>query len=101
MRYGGTPKKTNAMSDKFKDIILDHNYVDICPPKISPTWDNGRTGNGYKAKHLDGFLIHEDLVDRLGSVQFGIMSNFILDHRPIFLFWQQGGGSPFWYSIQI
>lgn len=56
------------MANLIKDIIIDYNFVDICSSKVVPTWDNERTDDGYLAKRLDQFLLHEHKVERLGSV---------------------------------
>lgn len=73
------------MVDSLKSIILDHNLVDISPSCISPTWDNGSSGDSYISKTLDKFLIHDMLIERLGLVSSEIISNYISDHCPIIL----------------
>lgn len=75
------------MADSLTTIIIDHNFVDICPSNISPTWDNGRSGEFYIAKRLDCFLLHDLLIERLGLVSFEIISCHISNHRPIILHW--------------
>ena len=59
----GQARSIDSMSDMLKDIVFEYNLVDICPPWIVPTWDNGRVGLGYVAKRLDRFLIHEQMVE--------------------------------------
>eukprot|EP00253_Pinus_taeda_P005909 PITA_05909 len=89
------------MADLIKDIINDHNLIDICPPKISPTRYNGRPGEGYVAKRLDRFLLHEQLVEKLRLVQSNIVNNYISDHRPIMPTWCCGDlryGMPFKFN---
>lgn len=55
----GHCRKINPLARKIQDVILLHNFVDICPEKIAPTWDNGHTSMTYVARRLDRFLIHE------------------------------------------
>eukprot|EP00253_Pinus_taeda_P019600 PITA_19600 len=73
----------------------------ICPAKITPTWDNGRSGSAYLAQRLDHFLVHEKLIERLGLLDSEILSNFTSDHRPITLQWRNAGirkGFPFKFN---
>lgn len=53
----GRSRKVNAMADHIKDIIVNYNFMDICP-----TWDNGRSGDGYVSKRLDHFLLDEHII---------------------------------------
>lgn len=64
---------------------MGHKYVDICPKKVVPTWDNSRVGMAYVAKRLDRFLLHEKVVERLGNVHAEVINNYISDHRSITL----------------
>lgn len=94
----GCGRKVDPLADPFQDALLSHNFVDICPAKIAPTWDNGRFGTTYVAKRLDHFLSHEKLIERLGDFCTEIISNFTSDHRPISLQWRNTGirkGLPF------
>lgn len=36
----GRYKKIDPLARMIQDVILMHNFVDICPVKITPTWDN-------------------------------------------------------------
>lgn len=85
--WGGSGK-VDSIVEQIKDIIANFNLVDICPPCISPTWDNGRMGDGHVAKRLDRFLLREHLIEILGTIQSGIINNFISYHRPIILQWK-------------
>lgn len=40
----GQSRAVGRMAQKLRDIILTHNLIDVCPPKNSPTLDNGRSG---------------------------------------------------------
>lgn len=55
----------------------------------------------YRAKRLDRFLIHEQIVEKLGSVQPCIVNNYTSDHQPIILTWHHGDtrfGMPFKFN---
>lgn len=78
-------RNVDDLVDRVKDIIIDHNLVDIFPSMIIPTWDNGRTEVGYVAKRLDRFLLHGQLVEQFGMVHYEVMCSHISDHRPISL----------------
>jgi len=77
------------MSQKLKDIIFEHNLVDIYPYKSAPTWDNGRHGLNCIAKSVDHFLLHEQMVEKIGNFQSCIVNKYISDHRPITLTWRR------------
>lgn len=83
----GGKRRIDHVYAQIKYIIIDHNFIDICPCKIWPTWDNGRSGNDNITKRLDRFLLQEQVVERLGVVQSNIVDNFISNHRPIILGW--------------
>eukprot|EP00253_Pinus_taeda_P002178 PITA_02178 len=94
-------RKLDLIADWLKDIIRDYNLVDIRPPRLAPTWDNGRTGDMHVAKTLDRFPLHEHLIDRLGLIHSGIINSFIPDHKPIILKWNRDDlkmGVPFKFT---
>jgi len=55
-----------------------HNYNDVYPPMLVPTWDNGRKGDAYIAKRLDRFIIHESLMERMGNIQSNFINSFFI-----------------------
>eukprot|EP00253_Pinus_taeda_P022511 PITA_22511 len=71
--------------------LLNRNLVDINPPKMLPTWDNGRNKEPYIAKRLDRFILHVSIIDTLGMPFSTIGNVFISDHRPILLSWREKG----------
>lgn len=100
----GRFRKADPLAGKIQNSIIMNNFVDVCPSKIAPTWDNRRSGSAYVAKRLDHFLIHEQLLDRLGDVWVNTISNFILNHRPITLQWRKRelrSGFPFKFSRTV
>ena len=71
------------MAELIKYITVIYNFMDICPSKIVPTWDIGRTSDGYVEKRLDRFFLHEQIVERLAPVQSGIMNNLFPTIYPL------------------
>lgn len=97
----GWSKSMDPLVGMFRDALLAHNFVDTCPDEMAPTWDNGRAGEAYVAKRLDRFLMHEQLVARLGDLQMEIIRNFLSGHRPITLLWKRSMvhlGMPFKFN---
>eukprot|EP00253_Pinus_taeda_P006521 PITA_06521 len=83
----GQSKVVDKMAEKLREIFLVHNLIDVFPPKNAPTWDNGRSGNKYIAKRLDTFLVHEDMIEKMGDVRSLIVENYVSDHCLITLLW--------------
>lgn len=75
----------DALADRIKELIFYRNLVDIFPSTLTPTWDNGRSGDGYVAKQFDHFLLHEQIDERLGMVHSKEVCNHISDHPHIVL----------------
>eukprot|EP00253_Pinus_taeda_P009171 PITA_09171 len=75
----------------MKNEFLRRNLVDILPPKLLPTWENGRVKKAYIAKRIDRFILHVSLIDILGMPFSTIENVFIYDHRPIILGWREKG----------
>eukprot|EP00253_Pinus_taeda_P017475 PITA_17475 len=83
----GRGRKNDPVGGIIREAILQYNFVDICPSKLAPIWDNGRSENAYLAKIIDRFLIHDRLMDHLGLPSSNILPYFISNHRPISLQW--------------
>eukprot|EP00253_Pinus_taeda_P029310 PITA_29310 len=97
----GKGKKADAIGEKIKEAMLQFNYVDICPKTLSPTWDNGRSGDAYIAKRLDRFIMHEQLMEKFGIPNSHTLPVFISDHRPVSLQWMNSkaqNGYPFKFN---
>lgn len=97
----GNSRKKYPFADRIRYELLHRNLVDINPPKMMPTWDNGRTKGAYIAKRLDRFILHEIIIDRLGMPFTSIGNDFISDHTLIFLGWRGKGfrkGYPFKFN---
>lgn len=77
----GRSRKVDPLARMIGNMIMEHNFVDICPSKMAPNWDNGRARVAYLAKRLDRFLMHEQLVAYLVDVNAEVISNFMSDHR--------------------
>jgi len=78
----GCTRRVNVMANHIKDIILEHNLVDICPSSLIPSWDNRRLGKRYIAKQLNCFILHEQIIERLGMVSYEVISYHISQHMP-------------------
>lgn len=83
----GKGKIADSIGEKIKEAMFQYNYVDICPKSLSPTWDNGHTGEAYIAKRLDRFIMHEKLLEKQGILSSRTLPVFISDHRPVTLQW--------------
>jgi len=46
----GRSRKIDLLVGMICNTIMAHNFVDIFPAKMDPTWDNGRAGVAYVAK---------------------------------------------------
>lgn len=87
----GNRRKKNPLADRIKYELLSRNLVEINPPKMLPTWENGRSGKAFIAKRLYRFILHASIIDRLGMPFTSIGNVFILNHRPILLNWREKG----------
>lgn len=85
----GINKKKDPLAKRIKNELLSRNFVDILPPQVLPTWENGRIEKAYIAKRLDRFILHASLIDKLGVPFSSIENVFISDHRPILLGWKE------------
>eukprot|EP00253_Pinus_taeda_P004767 PITA_04767 len=68
---------------------------------MMPTWDNGRIDKVYIAKRIDRFIVHGDIIDKMGMPHSSIGNAFISYHRPIYLSWKENGfrkGYPFKFN---
>jgi len=66
-----------------------------------PTWDNGRIEEAYIAKRIDQFIVHVNIIDKMGMPYSSIENVYISDHRPISLSWKEKGfrnGYPFKFN---
>lgn len=73
------------MGDYSKEIFGCNHMFDISSEPLRSTWRNGKTGMEEIAKHLDRFLIHENLVERIGTLHYWVVPSSLYDHDPIFL----------------
>lgn len=97
----GQIRVVDIMAQKLREIILSNNFIDVCPPKNAPTWDNGRSGNKYIAKRLDRFLVQENMIEKIGDVRYFIVENYVSNHRLITLLWRNSDtsfGFPFKFN---
>eukprot|EP00253_Pinus_taeda_P008693 PITA_08693 len=97
----GRGEKANSIGEKIKEAMMLFNYVDICLDSMSPTWDNGRLGDAYIAKILDRFIMHEQLIEKLGIPTSNTLPVFISDHRTVSLQWMNSNarkGYPFKFN---
>jgi hypothetical protein len=64
-----------ARHDCLVNFFLDHfetlGWVDIEPLELNPTWTNNRARGVGVAKHLDRFLVHHALLDKLSCFSHG------------------------------
>lgn len=97
----GRGRRDDLVGGMIRDAILQHNFFDVYPFMMGPTWDNGRSQDAFLTKRLDRFLIHDRLIDRLGIPTSKIILSFISDHRPISIQWNHLGhrnGFPFKFN---
>jgi len=69
----------------FTHYLDNLGLLDLLPVKLQPTWRNLRTSDSRVAKHLDRFLLSEDMVDSLGLAHQWVASGGELDHNMIVL----------------
>lgn len=69
----------------FSHLIEESYLVDMKPPKLIPTWRNGRKSEENVAKHLDRFLIPKYLMDGPWLIKSWLAMGVILDHIPFML----------------
>lgn len=75
----------DPLVDQLKSIFCDNNLMAIQPQTIVPTWHNGKAGSQHISKRLDRYLVHEDLMHRMGFIQLEVLKSYISDHFPISL----------------
>ena len=51
-------------SDYFTQKLIERNWLDIELVRLKPTWHNNRCGDGRVEKHLDHFLVSENMVEQ-------------------------------------
>lgn len=81
----GHNAQRETLSDFFKNILEDHNLIDIPSAKIQPTWRNNITGEDSPSRRLDRFLIKDHLLNMGHRIRQWVGSRGISDHRLIYL----------------
>jgi hypothetical protein len=81
--WGGA--RDGIIDDYYREIFSSKNLVDIKPPKLVPTWRNGRSGQDAIARRLDRILVSDDLLTEVGIYRSWVEFPFFSDHAPIFL----------------
>lgn len=84
----GLQRRIDPLEDKLYKLFVDCHLVDICHCPLVSTWTNKRAGERYIGKILNYFLVHEELIERLGYLQSSIHRSYNSDHTPILLNWQ-------------
>lgn len=84
----GGGRKMDPLADFIKNHLLIRNFIDVAPSVLTHTWDNGRSFRAFIAKHIDGVIIHANIIDAMGMPYLSIGNDFISDHRPIFIQWR-------------
>jgi hypothetical protein len=54
--------RSSFIDDYFKDLFASKNLIDIKPPKLVPTWRNGRLGQNAITRRLDRVMVSEELL---------------------------------------
>lgn len=97
----GKCKQRESLSDKIRNEFLHRNLIDVVPSKMMPTWSNGRIEEAYIAKRIDWFIVHANVIDKMGMPFSTIQNVFISNHRPISLCCKESGfrsGYPFKFN---
>jgi hypothetical protein len=81
----GTSPRLDPLADYFKNLLQTSSLVDIQPPKMSPTWRNGRVGEEGIEKRLDHFLLSNLLLNHSHRVRTWVINSTISDHNSIVL----------------
>jgi endonuclease/exonuclease/phosphatase family metal-dependent hydrolase len=68
----------------FKYLFASKNLIDIKPPKLMPTWRNGRLGQNVISRRLDIFMVSKELLSTISHYRTWDESPFFSDHAPIF-----------------
>lgn len=81
----GTSAKMDDLGEYFSQLLLETDFVDVLPHKLSPTWTNGRFGREGVHKHLDRFLVKLDLLTYFQKHRTWVHNDKFSDHWPIVL----------------
>ena len=73
------------MHDFFNSFFEQVELIDIEPPVLSPTWNNGQVGSDGISKRLDRFFMEEYLCDSLGRYITWNVSTGFSNHRAVVL----------------
>lgn len=80
--------RIDPLADRIYNLFVSYHLVEIFPCPLTPTWNNRGVGKDHVGKWLDRFLVHEDLIERLGYEMAPIYRTYIYDHTPITLRWR-------------
>jgi hypothetical protein len=75
----------DSLTNYFQNFLDQHGLIDVEPLKLNPTWCNRRVGDDRVAKHLDRFLLSEDLLESLELVRQWVSCGGESDHNLIVL----------------
>jgi hypothetical protein len=81
----GTSPQLDPLLDYFKNLLQATSLVDIQPPKLSPTWRNGRAGAEGIEERLDHFLLMDLLINHSHRFRSWVINSTISDHNLIVL----------------
>lgn len=79
--------RKDPLQDRLEQFFYENNLMDIMPSPMSPTWHNGRSREHHIGKRLDHFLVHENILERLGFLHSSVQQTYISYHLPIILQW--------------
>jgi len=83
----GPKAHEDNLSSFFIESFEHKGWVDVEPTKFRPTWSNNRCGEDVIAKCLYLFLIHHNIIDKMGMYRSWVGQTHASDHFPIFLEW--------------
>lgn len=83
--FWGSSNVSDPLASYFKDIFDATGLIDIAPATLTLTWNNGRVGRDGLAKHLDIFLMNDNLGSKVGRYHTWSIPTSVFDHRSIAL----------------
>ena len=81
----GKNAQKDVLAPFFNSLFDRKGLIDLQPIHLEPTWRNKRAGEHALSKHLDIFLIAEDLIRDDLIYKSEVESGGLSDHRPITL----------------
>jgi len=76
---------SGSIEDFYRELFISKKLIDVKPPKLVPTWRNGRSGQDAIARRLDRCFVIEGLLSTAGLYKSWVEYPYVSDHAPFLI----------------